>query len=582
MVLSHRRELAIANTVAIFGAAAAVPVPLLIPLLVDEVLLDKPATAVAWTNALFPEGWQGPALYILFILALTLVLRLLNLVFGVWQTREFTQISKDVVFRIRRDLLSRLERIAMAEYETLGSGTVASHLVTDLDAIDHFVSITTSKLLVAVLSIVGTAVVLLWMDWQLGLVILLLNPVVIYVTTVFGRRVKQLKREENRAYQVFQESLAETLEAIQQIRAANRERHYVLRLVDDAGAIRRHAGAFAWKSDAANRLSFVVFLFGFDIFRTISFFMVLYSGLSIGEMLAVFAYLWFMMGPVQEVLNVQYAYHGAQAALGRINRLLDVGLEPRYPHLKNPFAGQATVPIRLERVCFAYGDGPLVLDHVSLDIARGEKVAIVGASGGGKTTLVQILLGLYAPTSGQIYYDGVPITEIGLDVVRDHVATVLQHPALMNDTVRSNLTLGRDATDEALWAALAVAQLDDTVHGLAHGLETVVGRDGVRLSGGQRQRLAVARMVLNDPKVVILDEATSALDTATEARLHAALHEFLRGRTTLIVAHRLSAVRQADRALVFEAGRIVEEGHHEELMRSDGFYAQLYARQAAR
>ncbi len=259
MVLSHRRELAIANTVAILGAAAAVPVPLLIPLLVDEVLLDKPATAVAWTNALFPEGWQGPALYILFILALTLVLRLLNLVFGVWQTREFTQISKDVVFRIRRDLLSRLERIAMAEYETLGSGTVASHLVTDLDAIDHFVSITTSKLLVAVLSIVGTAVVLLWMDWQLGLVILLLNPVVIYVTTVFGRRVKQLKREENRAYQVFQESLAETLEAIQQIRAANRERHYVLRLVDDAGAIRRHAGAFAWKSDAANRLSFVSF-----------------------------------------------------------------------------------------------------------------------------------------------------------------------------------------------------------------------------------------------------------------------------------------------------------------------------------
>jgi ATP-binding cassette subfamily C protein len=582
MVLSHRRELAIANTVAIFGAAAAVPVPLLIPLLVDEVLLDKPATAVAWTNAVFPEGWQGPALYILFILALTLVLRLLNLVFGVWQTREFTQISKDVVFRIRRDLLSRLERIAMAEYETLGSGTVASHLVTDLDAIDHFVSITTSKLLVAVLSIVGTAVVLLWMDWQLGLVILLLNPVVIYVTTVFGRRVKQLKREENRAYQVFQESLAETLEAIQQIRAANRERHYVLRLVDDAGAIRRHAGAFAWKSDAANRLSFVVFLFGFDIFRTISFFMVLYSGLSIGEMLAVFAYLWFMMGPVQEVLNVQYAYHGAQAALGRINRLLDVGLEPRYPHLKNPFAGQATVPIRLEEVCFAYGDGPLVLDHVSLDIARGEKVAIVGASGGGKTTLVQILLGLYAPTSGQIYYDGVPITEIGLDVVRDHVATVLQHPALMNDTVRSNLTLGRDATDEALWAALAVAQLDDTVHGLARGLDTVVGRDGVRLSGGQRQRLAVARMVLNDPKVVILDEATSALDTATEARLHGALHEFLHGRTTLIVAHRLSAVRQADRALVFEAGRIVEEGHHEELMRSDGFYAQLYARQAAR
>jgi ATP-binding cassette subfamily C protein len=244
--------------------------------------------------------------------------------------------------------------------------------------------------------------------------------------------------------------------------------------------------------------------------------------------------------------------------------------------------GQTSVSIRLEDVCFAYGEGPLVLDHVSLEIEGGEKVAIVGASGGGKTTLVQILLGLYAPTAGQIYYDGVPITEIGLDVVRDNVSTVLQHPALMNDTVRMNLTLGRDASDAALWAALGVAQLDETVRGMARGLDTVVGRDGVRLSGGQRQRLAMARMILSEPKVVILDEATSALDTATEARLHGALHAFLRDRTTLIVAHRLSAVRQADRALVFEAGRVVEQGPHDELMRSDGFYAQLYARQAAR
>jgi ATP-binding cassette subfamily C protein len=257
-----------------------------------------------------------------------------------------------------------------------------------------------------------------------------------------------------------------------------------------------------------------------------------------------------------------------------------VRLEPRYPHLRDPFAGRRTVPIRLDDVCFAYGDGPLVLDHVSLEIAAGEKVAIVGASGGGKTTLVQILLGLYAPRSGEVYYDGVPVTEIGLDVVRDNVATVLQHPALLNDTVRMNLTLGRDAPDEQLWRALAIAQLDDTVRELPQGLDAILGRDGVRLSGGQRQRIAVARLVLGDPKVVILDEATSALDTATETRLHEALHEFLAGRTTLIVAHRLSAVRQADRALVFEAGRIVEEGRHEALMRSDGLYARLYARQA--
>ena len=530
-------------------------------------------------NRLFPEAWHGPILYILCILLLTLLLRLLSLVFGVWQMREFTQISKDVIYRIRRDLLLRLERFSMAEYETLGASTVASHLVTDLDTIDQFVSSTTSKFIVAVLSVIGTAVVLLWMHWQLALFILLLNPLVIYLTTVFGRTVKKLKARENSAYQAFQEALAETLDAIQQIRASNRERHYIARIIDQAAHVRSHSTAFTWQSDAANRLSFVVFLFGFDVFRALSMLMVLFSDLSIGEMLAVFAYLWFMMTPVQEILSIQYAYHGARAALGRINVMIDVGLEPNYPHLNNPFAGQRTAAVTLRDICFAYGDGPLVLNHVNLDIRAGEKVALVGASGGGKTTFVQILLGLYPPSSGEVRFNGVPVEAIGFDVVRDNVATVLQHPALFNDSLRMNLTLGRDFDDAALWQCLEIAQLAETVRSMPEQMETVVGRNGIRLSGGQRQRLALARMALTQPKVVILDEATSALDTTTERKVHEALQGFLQGRTTIIVAHRLSAVRQADRVLVFEDGRIVEEGSHDELMEGAGLYASLYRHQ---
>jgi len=579
MVLTHRRELVLANLIAILGTLVAVPVPLLIPLLVDEVLLDRPGTALAVIQSLFPAGWWGPPLYIGAILLLTLVLRLLSLVLGVWQLRQFTRISKDVIFRMRRALLLHLQRVSMAEYETLGSGTVASHLVTDLDAVDSFIGSATSKFLVATLSILGTAVVLLWMHWQLALFILLLNPLVIYVTTRLGRKVKELKKRENSAYQLFQESLAETLDAIQQIRASNRERHYIHRIIDSADGIRRRSTAFTWKSQAAEQLSFVVFLLGFDLFRALSMLMVLYSDLSIGQMLAVFAYLWFMMGPVREVLGVQYAWHGANAALGRINRLLEIGLEPRFPHKHDPFRGKQTVSVQIDRVSFAYGDGPPVLKDVSLQIPAGGKVALVGASGGGKTTLVQTLLGLYPPDSGRVLFDGIPVDEIGMDVVRNNVATVLQHPALFNDTVRMNLTLGRPLDDAELWQALEVAQLRETIEGLPEGVDTLIGRDGVRLSGGQRQRLAVARMVLTEPKVVILDEATSSLDTETERNLHRALREFLQGRTTVIIAHRLSAVKQADRALVFEDGRIVEQGSHAELIQGDGLYATLYRKQ---
>jgi len=577
IALQHRKALLVANLVAIMGALASIPVPLLLPLLVDEVLLQQSGPIVPVLDSLLPGSWQTAVGYILAVFVVTVLLRLVSLGFMVAQVRQFTGIAKDVVFRLRRQLLSHLGRVSMAEFETLGSGGVASRFVSDMDTIDDFVGTTVSRLVVAILSLVGAAGVLLWMHWQLALFILFLNPFVVYGTTLMGKKVKALKKRENQSYEVFQQALTETLDAIQQIRASNRERHYLLRLVDRAAELRDFSGNYEWRSNAANRLSFLVFLLGLDVFRAVAMVTVLLSDLSVGQMFAVFGYLWFMMTPVQEILTMQYSYFAANAALARLNGLMQLDTEPEYPQQENPFKETLTVGIEVDDLHFAYADEE-VLRGVSLHVEPGEKVALVGASGGGKSTLVQALIGLYTPQCGRLAFGGVPIERIGLPVVREHVAIVLQHPALLNDTVRANLTLGLDMDDGALWQALEIAQLKATVAGLSQGLDTVVGRQGVRLSGGQRQRLAIARMILSDPSVVILDEATSALDAETEYRLHAALATFLAGRTTLIVAHRLSAVKQADRVFVFENGEIAEQGQHHELVAQQGLYAQLYAK----
>ncbi|AIR91685.1 ABC transporter ATP-binding protein [Pseudomonas cremoricolorata] len=575
LALLRRRRLWTANLVAVLAACCSVPIPLLLPLLVDEVLLHNGDAALQWMNRLLPSSWQVAAGYIGLMLLLTCVLRLGALACNVLQAKLFAGLAKDIVYRLRIRLIERLKRISLKEYESLGSGTVTTHLVTDLDTLDKFVGETLSRFLVATVTLVGIAAILVWMQWQLALLILLFNPLVIYLTVQLGKRVKHLKRLENDSTGRFTQALAETLEGIQEIRAGNRQGYFLGRLGVRAREVRDFASASQWKSDASGRASGLLFQFGIDIFRAAAMLTVVFSDLSIGQMLAVFSYLWFMIGPVEQLLNLQYAYYAADGALGRVNELLARADEPQYAAASDPFANRDTVGIEVRDLRFAYADEP-VLDHLDLSIAAGEKVAIVGASGGGKSTLVQLLLGLYSAQAGTIRFGGASLQEIGLENLRENVAVVLQHPSLFNDTVRANLTMGRECTDQDCWQALHIAQLDTTIADLPAGLDSVVGRSGVRLSGGQRQRLAIARMILAQPKVVILDEATSALDAATEYNLHLAMAQFLRGRTTLIIAHRLSAVKQADRVLVFDGGRVAEDGAHQQLIADGGLYAKLY------
>ncbi|WP_440056169.1 ABC transporter ATP-binding protein [Pseudoalteromonas sp. T1lg65] len=574
-ILAHKRALIIAHIVAFFAALVSVPVPLMMPLIIDEVLLQQPGTAVALMDQWLPESWHGPTAYIFTILGLIIVMRLATLVLGVLQARQFTIIGKDISYEIRKRLLDHLPLVQLKEYETQGAAAISSRCITDVETLDSFISQTLSRFLIGMLSIIGTAIILLWLDWMLGLIILTLNPAVIYFANRFGKQVKKLKKEENAAFEALQTSLVETLDAISQLKAIRRESSYFDTVKGAAKDLKHYAIQSQWKTDAVNRLSFTAFLLGFEVFRAIAMLMVVFSDLTVGQIFAVFGYMWFMMGPIQELLGIQYSYYGATAALGRLNQVFAFETETRTQSPVPVFENNA-VTIDFCDVDFEYVENQPVLKKVSLSIPAGKKVALVAVSGGGKSTLVQLLLGLYQKQAGDIKINQVPVEQIGYEQVRENIATVLQQPILFNASIRDNLTMGTEVTDEQLWQALQVAELQHTVEDMPDQLDTIVGRSGIRLSGGQKQRLAIARMVVSDPKVVVLDEATSALDIETEARIHRNLKTFLAGRTTLIIAHRLSAIKQADIIYVLDDGRVTQSGKHNELLGEEGLYQVLY------
>ncbi|NIY92403.1 ABC transporter ATP-binding protein [Vibrio diazotrophicus] len=572
----HQSKLLFANIIAIIATLISVPIPLLMPLMVDEVLLNKPSTGIEMMNHILPSSWQTATGYIALTLVLVVLMRATSQMLNILQSRQFTLVSKTITYQMRSKMIDKLGRISIKQYETRGSGGINAHLVTDIETIDQFIGSTLSKFIIGLLTVSGTAIVLLWIEWRLGLFILLVNPVVVYFSRLLGSKVKHLKKRENQAFERFQNRLVETLDGIYQLRAANKEREFLTELKEQANEVRLSADKYAWQSEAAGRLSFLLFLLGFELFRAAAMLMVVFSDLSIGQMFAVFGYLWFMLSPVQELLSIQFSWYSAKAALGRINTLLDLEEEHRPASKVNPFTEDREVEVTVSNVNFSYDGENNVLNNLSLDIPSGKKIALVGASGGGKSTLIQLLIGVYRANSGQIRFNGETCDDISFDVIRGEIAVVLQQPILFNDTLRHNLTLGGEHNEAQLWRALEIAQMQDVISKLDHGLDSQIGRNGIRLSGGQRQRLAIARMVLSNPKFVILDEATSALDTATESALHRALNEFLKGRTTLIVAHRLSAVKQADLIYVLEDGRVSQAGTHRELVEQEGLYQTLY------
>ena len=320
------------------------------------------------------------------------------------------------------------------------------------------------------------------------------------------------------------------------------------------------------------------FLIAFEIFRATGLVLVAYSDLSIGLMFAMFGYIWFIMTPIQDILTIQYSLASAKAAINRINKILDLEVEKNGTLVLE--ANNKKVDISIKNLSFSYKEDKLTLKDISFDIKSGEKIAIIGASGSGKTTIAHIIAGFYSKTSGDILYNNISINDLDRQSLRENIFLVLQMPILFNNSLRFNITMGNEnISDEEIFKALKIAQLYDSVESMPNKLDTLVGKHGIRLSGGQRQRLSIARMIIANPAVVIFDESTSALDVHTETKLFSELEEFLKDKTVITIAHRLSTVKNADMIYVIDDGVLVQSGNHKELEEKEGHYLEFVKQQ---
>lgn len=569
-MLRYKRSLLWGNIIAILATLISIPIPLLIPLMVDEVLLKKGGKVTEAIDWLTPV--HEPLLYIGIVLAVTITLRFIFFLLSVVSQKFFITLSQELSFTIRVRALEHLKHVSMSAYERLGSGKVITHLITDIDTIEQFLGSALSKLIVSVATLIGVGIVLIWINPLFGVLILIFQPLIMVVTRNISGRVGALKKEQNRTIGELSDTLTQMCDLFGQIRASNKEERFIDNAIDQSKHLRQSASEYGIKALMGERYSYTLFLSGFEIFRALGLVMVLYSDLSIGVMFGIFGYLWFMMTPVQDLLSLQYSFANAKNALARLNELLALPIEPMRIESSDVLSDTKALSIETHALVFGYNEKEPVLKGLNLNIRAGSTVAIIGASGSGKSTLSQLLVGFYPPTSGDILYNGVSVDKIGFSRVRDEVFVVLQQPLMFNETLRFNLTMGDDINDAAIFEALKIAQLLEFVNELPEGLETQVGKFGIRLSGGQRQRLSIARMVLADPKVVIFDESTSALDVHTESALFAALETFLAEKTVIIIAHRLSTVTRADYIYVLENGIILEEGTREVLEAKDGSY----------